>query len=61
MNPAVDRAGGSARQLLVDDRPDERGEWSFGILRLVADRADPGDQVAKNRVSRGDLVDGLLQ
>jgi hypothetical protein len=61
MNAAVDRAGGGPRELLVDDRPDERGEWPFGIPRLVADRADAGYQIAKNRVSGGDLVDGLLE
>jgi hypothetical protein len=57
----VDRAGSSACQLLVDDRTEKRGEWSFGIPRLVADSADAVDQIAKNRVSGGDLVDGLLK
>jgi hypothetical protein len=60
-NTAVDRAGGSACQLLVDDCPDERAERSLGIPRLVTDRADAGDQAAKNRVSGGDLVDCLLE
>src|SRR5262249_25214878 len=56
-DPTVDRLGRPSRELLEDDRADQRAERPVRVARRVADRPHSSDERREHGIAGGNLVD----